>query len=83
MYSFYRAGAAFLPSLKPNWIITLYLCNLLFASSDAFYLPGAAPHNFVRGEQVPVMVNALTPMLSGSDDAKLVRLFQSYSVNYS
>ena len=38
----------------------------------AFYLPGAAPHDYEEGEKVNLFVNALTPMLSGSDDAKLV-----------
>jgi transmembrane 9 superfamily member 2/4 len=38
----------------------------------AFYLPGAAPHDYREGEKVELFVNALTPMLSGSDDAKLV-----------
>ncbi|KAJ7680358.1 Nonaspanin TM9SF [Mycena polygramma] len=48
---------------------------LLFtAAAHAFYLPGAAPHNFLRGDQVPLFVNALTPMLTGSDDAKLKSL---------
>lgn len=41
--------------------------------SRAFYLPGAAPHNFVQGEQVNLFVNALTPMISSANDAKLVR----------
>lgn len=40
---------------------------------SAFYLPGAAPRNFEQGEQVDLFVNALTPMLSGKDDSKLVR----------
>ena len=38
----------------------------------SFYLPGAAPHDYEEGEKVELFVNALTPMLSGSDDAKLV-----------
>jgi transmembrane 9 superfamily protein 2/4 len=38
----------------------------------SFYLPGAAPHDYREGEKVELFVNALTPMLSGSDDAKLV-----------
>lgn len=38
----------------------------------AFYLPGAAPHDYREGEKVDLFVNALTPMLSSSDDAKLV-----------
>jgi transmembrane 9 superfamily protein 2/4 len=44
-----------------------------FPSINAFYLPGTAPHNYARGEQVNLFVNALTPMLAGTDDAKLVR----------
>lgn len=44
----------------------------LLPLTSAFYLPGAAPTNYREGEQVPVFVNALTPMLSGSDDPKLV-----------
>ncbi|KAI0000500.1 Nonaspanin TM9SF [Russula vinacea] len=46
----------------------------LVASSvpvHAFYLPGAAPHDYRLSENVDLFVNALTPMLSGSDDAKL------------
>ncbi|KAJ7188196.1 hypothetical protein C8R46DRAFT_13709 [Mycena filopes] len=51
------------------------LLPLFFAAkARAFYLPGAAPHNFIRGDQVPLFVNALTPMLTGSDDAKLKSL---------
>ena len=41
---------------------------------QAFYLPGAAPHSYVEGEKVQLYVNALTPMLSGSSDAKLVSI---------
>ena len=53
----------------------------LLASSitvRAFYLPGAAPHDYRMAEKVDLFVNALTPMLSGSDDAKLV---STYSVS--
>lgn len=47
---------------------------LLFAATArAFYLPGAAPHDFLEGDDVPLFVNVLTPMLTGSDNAKLVR----------
>jgi hypothetical protein len=38
----------------------------------AFYLPGTAPHDYAAGDPVHLFVNALTPMLSGKDDAKLV-----------
>lgn len=47
--------------------------TLLFGiCAKAFYLPGAAPHDYTLGDQVNVFVNALTPMLQGKDDAKLV-----------
>ncbi len=54
---------------------------LLASSANAFYLPGAAPHNYHRGEKVELFVNALTPMLAGKEDAKLVRrsLFRTRS----
>jgi len=45
----------------------------------AFYLPGAAPHDYREGGKVELFVNALTPMLSGSDDAKLVSIV--YALN--
>jgi transmembrane 9 superfamily member 2/4 len=47
----------------------------------SFYLPGAAPHDYKKGEKVELFVNALTPMLSSSDDAKLVGVM-SYFSNY-
>ncbi|KAF8810668.1 endosomal P24A protein [Phlegmacium glaucopus] len=40
----------------------------------AFYLPGAAPHNYIEGEKVDLFVNALTPMLSGANNAKIKSL---------
>ncbi|KAF5385829.1 hypothetical protein D9615_002243 [Tricholomella constricta] len=39
--------------------------------ADAFYLPGAAPHDYTLGEQVVLFVNALTPKLMNGDDNKL------------
>lgn len=45
---------------------------LVLPQIHAFYLPGAAPHNYAEGDKVDLYVNALTPMLSGSSDAKLV-----------
>jgi transmembrane 9 superfamily protein 2/4 len=46
---------------------------LLPLCANAFYLPGASPRNYALGEKVNLFVNALTPMLSGHDDSKLVR----------
>jgi transmembrane 9 superfamily protein 2/4 len=45
----------------------------LLSCSKAFYLPGAAPNDYKRGQAVNLFVNSLTPMLAGNDDAKLVR----------
>ncbi len=45
----------------------------LLSTADAFYLPGAAPHDYQSGEKVALLVNALTPMIAGYDNAKLVR----------
>lgn len=51
--------------------------TLLFGiCAQAFYLPGAAPHDYVLGDQVNVLVNALTPMAAGKDDAKLVGYYK-------
>ena len=45
-----------------------------FASTTtAFYLPGAAPRDYRDGEKVELFVNALTPMLASTENAKLVR----------
>ncbi|PIL36112.1 transporter [Ganoderma sinense ZZ0214-1] len=46
----------------------------LLSTADAFYLPGAAPHDYKKGEQVGLLVNALTPMIAGYDNAKLKSL---------
>jgi transmembrane 9 superfamily protein 2/4 len=59
-----------------NHFVSGVVLVALVASSlpvHAFYLPGAAPHDYTDGEKVDLFVNALTPMLPGSDDAKLVR----------
>ena len=50
-----------------------YAFASILSCANAFYLPGSAPHDFVEGEQVPLFVNTLTPMLAGNDNAKLVR----------
>ena len=44
----------------------------VLSSARAFYLPGAAPHDYREGEKVDIFVNALTPMIAGTDNAKLV-----------
>jgi len=57
----------------PNHLFSGTLIAILPLCANAFYLPGTAPHNYRAGEKVDLFVNALTPMLSGRDDAKLVR----------
>jgi transmembrane 9 superfamily protein 2/4 len=65
--------------VKSTWPIIIIMRRpvnaavlLLPALANAFYLPGAAPRNYVPGEKVDLFVNALTPILSNEDDAKLV-----------
>jgi transmembrane 9 superfamily protein 2/4 len=50
---------------------SLHLALLLGSTltlTQAFYLPGVAPHEYHTGDNVPLMVNALTP---GSDTQEL------------
>ncbi len=54
------------------WLLSAAVLSLLPAG-HAFYLPGAAPHDYHDGEKVELFVNALTPMIAGYDNAKLVR----------
>jgi transmembrane 9 superfamily member 2/4 len=58
---------------RPSQVFGGALGVLLPLCANAFYLPGASPHNYAQGEKVNLFVNALTPMLSGHDDSKLVR----------
>lgn len=58
------------------WLFGGAILSLL-ASVHAFYLPGAAPHDYQQGEKVDLYVNTLTPMIAGSDTAKLVRSVRS------
>ncbi|CDO74465.1 hypothetical protein BN946_scf184979.g20 [Trametes cinnabarina] len=51
-----------------------FLALSLLSTVHAFYLPGAAPHDYHEGEPVELFVNALTPMIAGHDDAKLKSL---------
>lgn len=72
--------------MKPMhaWYLAGTLAANLFLSVDAFYLPGAAPHDYRQGEPVYLYVNALTPMLAGYDNAKIVRTcIRSLSVSIS
>ncbi|KAI0355555.1 Nonaspanin [Trametes cingulata] len=57
----------------PHGILCLLVLSLL-STAHAFYLPGAAPHDYHDGEPVDLYVNALTPMMSGDDKAKLKSL---------
>ena len=50
----------------------LLLLGLLAPCVEAFYLPGAAPHNYEAGERVELFVNALAPIIGKANNAKLV-----------
>ena len=69
-----------LPSVMRSEVFAAVLLAVA-GNVDAFYLPGSAPHNYQEGDQVDLFVNALTPMLSGKDDAKLVRITSSLPVS--
>ena len=50
------------------------ICLLVATCAEAFYLPGTAPKDYHEGEQVELLVNALTPMVEASNNGKLVRV---------
>ncbi|PSR81173.1 hypothetical protein PHLCEN_2v6508 [Hermanssonia centrifuga] len=54
-----------------RWYLAGAFLSSLVSCTNAFYLPGAAPHDYHEGETVKVFVNALTPMLAASDNAKI------------
>ncbi|KAF8973240.1 Nonaspanin [Flammula alnicola] len=51
----------------PRAVLVPLILSLL-PCVQSFYLPGAAPRNYVEGERVDLFVNALTPMRSGTND---------------
>ncbi|KAI0743516.1 Nonaspanin [Daedaleopsis nitida] len=55
------------------WLLGAIVLRRL-STAHAFYLPGAAPHDYRENEKVDLFVNALTPMISGDDHAKLKSL---------
>ncbi|KAG8695865.1 hypothetical protein FRC08_007516 [Ceratobasidium sp. 394] len=48
------------------WAVAL-AASSLFTASNAFYLPGTAPHDYHKDDPVPLYVNALTPMVIDAD----------------
>lgn len=54
---------------KLGWVLLLLF--QLFGEINGFYLPGVAPTNYKAGEEIPLLVNHLTPSLHHlSDDSK-------------
>lgn len=45
-------------------LLRLILAGFLLSSTAAFYLPGAAPRNYLSGDRVPLLVNTLTPQIA-------------------
>ncbi len=66
-----------------RWYLAGAFLSSLVSCTNAFYLPGAAPHDYHEGETVKVFVNALTPMLAASDNAKIVRPEHLAHINIS
>ncbi|KAH9929506.1 endosomal P24A protein [Epithele typhae] len=60
-------------TLRGLWLLAGAFVSLL-PSAHGFYLPGAAPHDYLKDEKVNIFVNALTPMIAGDDHAKLKSL---------
>lgn len=69
---FSASPAPIIPFFRMRLISQAIATLFLGICAHAFYLPGAAPHDYALGDQVNVLVNALTPKLLGKDDPKLV-----------
>ncbi len=65
-----------MPRIARFWLLGGVALSL-FSTAHAFYLPGAAPHDYHEGEEVDLFVNTLTPMIAGDDHAKLVSFYFS------
>ena len=81
-----QAGATYYESSTASmkqkaWILALG--SILAPSVEAFYLPGAVPHDYHSGERVELFVNALTPMIASANNSKLVSRSQSHLNRYS
>ncbi|KAH9485413.1 Transmembrane 9 superfamily member 7 [Psilocybe cubensis] len=61
------------PTMITNILSPLFF--LYFGLAQAFYLPGAAPHNYVEGDNVDLFVNALTPMRSLTNE-KVIKMLK-------
>ncbi|KAG2180015.1 hypothetical protein INT43_003802 [Umbelopsis isabellina] len=61
-----------------GWLSCLLALFLLVNASVAFYLPGVAPHNYKKGDQVPLYVNSLTPIVSSNSQLKSVISYDYY-----
>ncbi|SCZ89943.1 BZ3500_MvSof-1268-A1-R1_Chr9g10649 [Microbotryum saponariae] len=53
------------PRSWPSTSSLLLLTSLYATATLAFYLPGAAPKDYLPGDRVPLLVNALKPHASG------------------
>lgn len=64
-----------IPRINMRWI---HACLLLLGNASAFYLPGVAPTSYTPGDQVPLLVNRLTPAQTDRDP----RLHSVFSFDY-
>ncbi|KAG8953524.1 hypothetical protein FRC04_002366 [Tulasnella sp. 424] len=61
---------------------TTLLLGALCSSASAFYLPGAAPKDYALGDQVPVYVNALTPVIAANAKLKSMMNYDYYNPQF-
>ncbi|KAG8906667.1 hypothetical protein FRB99_006368 [Tulasnella sp. 403] len=62
--------------------LSAFILASLLSPSNAFYLPGAAPKDYVVGEQVPVYVNALTPVIASNAKLKSMINYDYYNPQF-
>lgn len=55
--------------IRPSVLASVPLLAWLVPGACAFYLPGAAPKDYLPGDRVPLLVNSVTP---GSSQLKSI-----------
>ncbi|KIJ39874.1 hypothetical protein M422DRAFT_32479 [Sphaerobolus stellatus SS14] len=64
-----------MPTTRGGWLAAF---ALYISITQAFYLPGAAPRDYATGEEVDVLVNALTPVIGPQAKLKSIINYDYY-----